>query len=114
MEVIRQQAVAHLDEAGGPIGNADGNNPAGLRGWLWEMNTPFLTVLEHGLSRSAAAARQNAWQYIRGGRGEQSLQRLQQAATGATAALLGARGAGPKSLLKNSASSAKIGQLPSC
>jgi transposase len=57
-EAIRQQAVAHLDETGGPIGNADGNNPGGRRGWLWVMNTPLLTVFEQGLSRSAAAARQ--------------------------------------------------------
>jgi hypothetical protein len=57
-ETIRQQPVAHLDETGGPIGNADGNNPAKRRGWLWVMNTPLLTVFEQGLSRSAAAARQ--------------------------------------------------------
>ena len=57
-EAIRLQPVAHLDETGGPVGNADGNNPSGRRGWLWVMNTPLLTVFDQGLSRSAAAARQ--------------------------------------------------------
>lgn len=55
---IRLEDVAHVDETGGPTGNADGNNPQGRRGWLWVMNTPLLTVFQHVLSRSAAAAKQ--------------------------------------------------------
>jgi hypothetical protein len=55
---IRLEGVAHVDETGGPTGNADGNNPQGRRGWLWVMNTPLLTVFQHVLSRSAAAAKQ--------------------------------------------------------
>ncbi|MBD2551580.1 hypothetical protein H6G65_18775, partial [Microcystis elabens FACHB-917] len=31
-EAIRHEQVAHLDETGGPIGNADGNNPERKRG----------------------------------------------------------------------------------
>ena len=55
---IRREKVAHIDETGGPMGNADGNNPDGRRGWLWVMVTPVLTVFQQVLSRSAAAARQ--------------------------------------------------------
>ena len=55
---IRQEKVAHMDETGGPIGNADGNNPEGKRGWLWVMVTPALAVFHLALSRSAEVARQ--------------------------------------------------------
>jgi len=57
-EAIRQENVAHMDETGGPIGNADGNNPNGRRGWLWVMVTPLLSVFQLVLSRSGDAARQ--------------------------------------------------------
>ena len=57
-EAIRQETVAHMDETGGPIGNADGNNPEGKRGWLWVMVTPTLAVFQLALSRSAEVARQ--------------------------------------------------------
>lgn len=53
---IRCEPVAHIDETGGPIGNADGNNPGGKRGWLWVVLTPTLTVFQLALSRSAAVA----------------------------------------------------------
>ena len=55
---IRQEKVAHMDETGGPIGNADGNNPERRRGWLWVMVTPTLAVFHLALSRSAEVARQ--------------------------------------------------------
>jgi len=57
-DVIRQQAVVHMDETGSPIGNADGNNPEGRRGWLWVLVTPLLSVFEDSLSRSAEVAKQ--------------------------------------------------------
>jgi hypothetical protein len=57
-DAIRQEKVAHLDETGGPIGNADGNNPGKKRGWLWVMVTPALTVFHLALSRSGEMARQ--------------------------------------------------------
>ena len=53
---IRSEPVAHIDETGGPIGNADGNNPGGKRGWLWVVITPTLAVFQLALSRSAAVA----------------------------------------------------------
>ena len=56
-EAIRREQVAHMDETGGPIGNADGNNPEGKRGWLWVMVTPKLAVFKLALSRSAEVAR---------------------------------------------------------
>jgi transposase len=31
----RQQPVAYVDETGAPMGNADGGNPDGKRGWQW-------------------------------------------------------------------------------
>jgi transposase len=31
----RQQPVAYVDETGAPMGNADGGNPNGKRGWQW-------------------------------------------------------------------------------
>jgi transposase len=37
---IRHEKVTHLDETGGPIGNADGNNPERKRGWLWVLAKP--------------------------------------------------------------------------
>ena len=57
-EAIRHEQVAHLDETGGPIGNADGNNPERKRGWLWVMVTPTLAVFQLALSRSAEVAKQ--------------------------------------------------------
>ncbi len=57
-EAIRQELVAHMDETGAPIGNADGNNPDGRRGWLWVMVTPTLAVFHLALSRWAEAAKQ--------------------------------------------------------
>ena len=55
---IRHEKVAHLDETGGPIGNADGNNPERKRGWLWVMVThAALAVFDLALSRSAEVAR---------------------------------------------------------
>ncbi len=57
-ETIRWEQVAHMDETGGPIGNADGHNPKGQRGWLWVVVTPTLTVFHLALSRSAEAAKQ--------------------------------------------------------
>ena len=56
-EAIRSEQVAHMDETGGPIGNADGNNPEGKRGWLWVMVTPTLAVFHLALSRSAEVAK---------------------------------------------------------
>ncbi|MFM7640115.1 MAG: IS66 family transposase [Cyanobium sp.] len=55
---IREEKVAHMDETGGPIGNADGNNPERKRGWLWVMVTPALAVFHLALSRSAEVAKQ--------------------------------------------------------
>ena len=43
---IRGEPVVHIDETGGPIGNADGNNPGGKRGWLWVVLTPTLAVFQ--------------------------------------------------------------------
>jgi len=57
-EAIRHEQVAHLDETGGPIGNADGNNPERKRGWLWVMVTPTLAVFQLALSRCAAVAQE--------------------------------------------------------
>ncbi|MBM5817428.1 MAG: IS66 family transposase, partial [Cyanobacteria bacterium K_Offshore_surface_m2_239] len=54
---IRKETVAHMDETGGPIGNADGNNPERKRGWLWVLVTPALAVFHLALSRSAEVAR---------------------------------------------------------
>jgi transposase len=42
IKAIRQENVVYLEETGGPIGNADGNNPEKKRGWLWVMVTPAL------------------------------------------------------------------------
>ncbi|MFN9692439.1 MAG: IS66 family transposase, partial [Synechococcaceae cyanobacterium] len=56
-EAIRHEQVPHLDETGGPIGNADGNNPERKRGWLWVMVTPTLAVFQLALSRSAEVAK---------------------------------------------------------
>ena len=56
LDAARQQPVAYVDETGAPTGNADGNNPAGRRGWQWVMVTPVATVFLQGLSRSTAAA----------------------------------------------------------
>ncbi|MCP9841850.1 transposase, partial [Synechococcus sp. J7-Johnson] len=52
LQAARQQPVAYVDETGAPTGNADGNNPAGRRGWQWVMVTPVATVFLQGLSRS--------------------------------------------------------------
>ena len=52
----RQLPVAYVVETGAPIGNADGNNAIGKRGWQWVMVTTVVTVSVQGLSRSAAAA----------------------------------------------------------
>ena len=41
---IRPDKVVHIDELGGPMGNSDGNNTDGCRGWLWVMVTPVLTL----------------------------------------------------------------------
>jgi transposase len=57
-EAIRQDKVIHMDETGGPIGNADGNNPERKRSWLWVMVTPALAVFQLVLSRSAEVAKQ--------------------------------------------------------
>jgi transposase len=62
---IRREQVAHMDETGGPIGNAVdevlrvavGNNPDGRRGWLWVVFTPTLAVFQLALSRSAEVAK---------------------------------------------------------
>ena len=54
---IRREQVAHMDETGGPIGNADGHNPEGKRGWLWVVVTPTLAVFQLALSRSAEVAK---------------------------------------------------------
>ena len=54
---IREEKVAHMDETGGPIGNADGNNPERKRGWLWVLVTPALAVFHLALSRSGEVAR---------------------------------------------------------
>ena len=54
---IRQEKVAHMDETGGPIGNADDNNPERKRGWLWVIVTPALAVFHLALSRSAEVVR---------------------------------------------------------
>jgi transposase len=54
---ICREQVAHMDETGGPIGNADGNNPDGRRGWLWVVVTPTLAVFQLALSRSAEVAK---------------------------------------------------------
>jgi transposase len=54
---IHREQVAHMDETGGPIGNADGNNPDGRRGWLWVVVTPTLAVFQLALSRSAEVAK---------------------------------------------------------
>jgi hypothetical protein len=48
-EAIRRETEAHMDANGGPIGNADGNNPEGKRGGLWVMATPTLAVLQLAL-----------------------------------------------------------------
>lgn len=55
---IRGEPVVHIDETGGPIGNADGNNPGGKRGWLWVVLTPTLAVFQLALSRCAAVAQE--------------------------------------------------------
>jgi hypothetical protein len=47
-----------MDETGGPIGNADVNNPERKRGWLWVMVTPALAMFQLALSRSAEVAKQ--------------------------------------------------------
>ena len=52
----RQQQVVYVDETGAPMGNADGGNPDGKRGWQWVMVTTVVTVFMQGLSRSASAA----------------------------------------------------------
>ncbi len=52
------EPVVHIDETGGPIGNADGNNPGGKRGWLWVVLTPTLAVFQLALSRCAAVAQE--------------------------------------------------------
>ena len=54
---IRLEQVAHMDETGGPIGNADGNNPEGKRGWLLVVVTPTLALFQLALSRSAEVAK---------------------------------------------------------
>ena len=50
LQAARQQSVAYMDETGAPTGNADGNNPAGRRGWQWVMVTPMAMVFLQGLS----------------------------------------------------------------
>ncbi len=35
LQAARQQPVAYVDETGAPMGNADGGNPDGKRGWHW-------------------------------------------------------------------------------
>jgi transposase len=35
LQAARQQPVAYVDETGAPMGNADGGNPDGKRGWQW-------------------------------------------------------------------------------
>lgn len=52
----QQQPVVKSDETGFPQGNADGNNPAQRKGWLWVMVTPFVTVFQVFLSRSQQSA----------------------------------------------------------
>jgi transposase len=56
MQAAHQQPVAYVDETGAPMGNADGGNPDGKRGWQWVMVTTVVTVFMQGLSRSASAA----------------------------------------------------------
>jgi transposase len=64
LQAALQQPVAYIvDEVlraavktGAPMGNADGGNPDGKRGWQWVMVTTVVTVFMQGLSRSASAA----------------------------------------------------------
>jgi hypothetical protein len=46
-EAIRKDP-AHMDETGGPIGNADGNNPERKRGWLGVLVTPCACGVSFG------------------------------------------------------------------
>ena len=51
---IRQDMVAPMNEIGGPIDNARGNNPERKRGRLWVLVTPALAVFLIALSRQEA------------------------------------------------------------
>ena len=54
---IRCEQVVPMDETGGPIGNADGPNREGKRGWLWVVVTSTLAVFRLALGRSPAVAK---------------------------------------------------------
>lgn len=58
-EVNRQDKVDHMNETGGPIGNAHGVNPERKRGWLWVMDTPTLAVFQPALSHLNEVAQAN-------------------------------------------------------
>jgi transposase len=53
-----QQPVAYVNETGALTGNADGNKPAGRRGWQWVKLTTVTTVFLQGLNRSTAMAKE--------------------------------------------------------
>ena len=80
---IRREKLAHIDETGGPMGNAVGNNPDGRRGWLWVMVTPVLTVFKQVLRPLGGGGPPTTRRQLRRDCGLRSLQRLQLAAAGA-------------------------------
>ncbi len=53
---VRKIPVVFVDVTGATIGNADGGNPAGKRGWQWFIVTVVVMVSIQGLIRSPTSA----------------------------------------------------------
>jgi hypothetical protein len=43
-EYVQQQAQVSIDETSFQQGNADGQNPTGIKGWLWVVVTPSVLL----------------------------------------------------------------------
>jgi transposase len=54
---VQQSPYLHSDETSFTQGNADGNNPARKKGWLWTLVTQSVVVFEVALSRAGEIAR---------------------------------------------------------
>ena len=54
---VQDSNVVHADETSYRQGNADGENPENLGGWLWVISTPQVAYFEIHLSRAAQVAK---------------------------------------------------------
>ena len=56
-QYVQDSNLVHADETSYQQGNADGENPENLGGWLWLISTPLVAYFEIHLSRAAQVAK---------------------------------------------------------